>query len=89
MRRFAFTSLLTLCASGTLFIDKVKYKTFVQVDEEGMEAAAVTSVEMGFTSIGPSGIIMRIDRPFIFVIRERTSGALLFMGKIVEPVWEE
>ncbi len=74
---------------GNLFIDKVKHKTFVQVDEEGTEAAAVTSVEMGFTSIGPSSIIMRVDRPFVFVIRERTSGALLFMGKIVEPVWDE
>ena len=73
---------------GNLFIDKVKHKTFVQVDEEGTEAAAVTMVEMGFTSIGPSSIIMRVDRPFIFVIRERTSGALLFMGKIVEPVWD-
>ena len=35
------------------------------------------------------GFILRVDRPFVFVIRERTSGALLFMGKIVEPVWEE
>ncbi|MBA7691412.1 hypothetical protein ES703_99955 [subsurface metagenome] len=74
---------------GNLFIDKVKHKTFVQMDEEGTEAAAVTMVEMAFTSIGPSSLIMRVDRPFVFVIRERTSGALLFMGKIVEPVWEE
>jgi len=74
---------------GNLFIDKVKQKTFVQMDEEGTEAAAVTMVEMAFiTSIGPSSLIMRVDRPFVFVIRERTSGALLFMGKIVEPVWE-
>lgn len=75
---------------GVLFIDKVKHKTFVQVDEEGTEAAAVTSVEIGFTSVDPGAPIhMRIDRPFVFVIRERTSGTLLFMGKIVEPVWEE
>ncbi|MFB0516913.1 MAG: serpin family protein [Candidatus Neomarinimicrobiota bacterium] len=74
---------------GNLYIEKVKHKTFVQVDEEGTEAAAVTMVEMGFTSIGPSSILVRVDRPFVFVIRERTSGALLFMGKIVEPEWEE
>jgi serpin B len=74
---------------GNLFIDKVLHKTFVQVDEEGTEAAAVTMVEMGFTSIGPSSLTMRVDRPFVFIIRERTSGALLFMGKIVEPVWED
>ncbi|UCH62673.1 MAG: serpin family protein [Fidelibacterota bacterium] len=74
---------------GNLYIYQVKHKTFVQVDEEGTEAAAVTMVEIGFTSIGPNSIVMRVDRPFIFVIRERTSGTLLFMGKIVEPVWEE
>ena len=75
--------------AGLIWIDKVKHKTFVQVDEEGTEAAAVTSVVMVWESAGPSSTLMRVDRPFVFVIRERTSGALLFMGKIVEPVWEE
>lgn len=69
-----------------LYITKVKHKTFVKVNEEGTEAAAVTSVEVGITSDPPA---MIVNRPFLFVIRERTSGALLFMGKIVEPVWEE
>lgn len=68
---------------GGLFISKVKHKTFVEVNEEGTEAAAVTSVEIGETSVG--GFIMRVDRPFIFVIRENHSGTLLFVGKIVEP----
>lgn len=68
---------------GGLFISKVKHKTFVEVNEEGTEAAAVTSVEIGRTSAG--GFIMRVDRPFIFVIRENHSGTLLFVGKIVEP----
>ncbi|MBA7599543.1 MAG: serpin family protein [Calditrichaeota bacterium] len=72
---------------GGVWIDKVKHKTFVQVDEEGTEASAVTVVVM-IKSAG-SGFYMRVDRPFVFVIRERTSGALLFMGKIVEPLWEE
>ncbi|MCH7938602.1 MAG: serpin family protein [Candidatus Marinimicrobia bacterium] len=74
---------------GLIWIGQVKHKTFVKVNEEGTEAAAATSVEMVFESAGPSSISMRIDRPFIFVIRERTSGAMLFMGKIVEPLWEE
>ncbi|MFC1483811.1 serpin family protein [Candidatus Neomarinimicrobiota bacterium] len=76
---------------GNIYIGMVKHKTFVQVDEEGTEAAAVTAVVVGVTSEDPGdGLIhMRIDRPFAFVIRERTSGALLFMGKIVHPVWEE
>ncbi len=56
-----------------------------EIKHNSTEAAAVTSVSVKVVSAPPS---MRIDRPFIFVIRERTSGALLFMGKIVEPVWE-
>jgi serpin B len=71
---------------GGLFISEVMHKTFVQVDEEGTEAAAVTSVGVGRTSIGPSdNFIMRVDRPFIVVIREHHSGTILFVGKIVEP----
>jgi serpin B len=68
-----------------LFISKVKHKTFVKVDEEGTEAAAVTSVEISYTS---TGFTIRLDRPFIFVIRENHSQTILFMGKIVEPEWE-
>ena len=69
---------------GQLYISEVKHKTFVQVDEEGTEAAAVTSVGVGVTSVGQNPV-MRVDRPFIFVIREHNSGTILFMGKIVEP----
>ena len=65
-----------------LFISKVKHKTFAKVNEEGTEAAAVTSVEMELTSVGP---LMRVDRPFIFMIRENKSQTILFIGKIVEP----
>jgi serine protease inhibitor len=66
-----------------LFITKVIQKTFVDVNEEGTEAAAVTSVGIGITS-APQTIVIRVDRPFIFVIRERFSGTILFMGKIVK-----
>lgn len=66
----------------SLFISEVKHKTFVEVNEEGTEAAAVTSVEMEITSAGPW---MRVDRPFIFMIRENKSQTILFIGKIVEP----
>jgi serpin B len=65
-----------------LYISEVKHKTFVKVDEEGTEAAAATSVEIGITSVGP---FMRVDRPFIFAIRENHSGIILFIGKIVNP----
>jgi len=70
-------------APGGLFISKVKHKTFVEVDEEGTEAAAATSVEIGLTSAGPGPII--VDRPFVFAIRERYSGTILFIGKMLNP----
>ncbi|MFC1629078.1 serpin family protein, partial [Gemmatimonadota bacterium] len=68
--------------SGGLFISKVKHKTFIEVDEEGTEAAAVTVVMIDLTSMGPS---MIIDRPFIYVIRERHSGTILFIGMMTDP----
>ncbi|MFQ5825597.1 MAG: serpin family protein [bacterium] len=71
-----------------LYISKVKHKTFVEVNEEGTEAAAVTSVEIGATSVGPKGIPMRVDHPFIFLIQEKHSQTILFMGKMVEPNFE-
>ncbi len=64
------------------FISRVKHKTFIQVDEEGTEAAAVTSVEVGVTSAPPS---ITVDRPFLFAIRERLSGTILFIGKMADP----
>jgi len=70
---------------GGLWIDTVMHKTYVRVDEEGTEAAAVTAVGVGVVSMPGSFIA---NRPFAFVIRERHSGTLLFMGRIVEPVFE-
>jgi serine protease inhibitor len=66
-----------------LFISDVKHKTFVEVDEAGTEAAAATVVEIGYTS-APEVKIMKINRPFLFVLRENHSGTILFIGKIVE-----
>lgn len=63
-----------------LYIDFVKQNTFVAVDEVGTEAAAVTTVGIGLVSMPPT---FRVDRPFVFLIRERFSGAILFMGKVV------
>jgi len=65
-----------------LHISRVKQKAFVDVDEEGTRAAAVTSVEVGVTSAPP---FFRADRPFLFAIRERLSGALLFTGVVRDP----
>lgn len=68
-------------ADFDLHISSVNHKAFVEVDEKGTEAAAVTVVEVGYTSVG-DGITVRVDRPFLFLIREKTSDAMLFMGKI-------
>jgi serine protease inhibitor len=63
-----------------VWIDEVKQKSFVRVDEEGTEAAAVTSVAMA-TSMPPE---VRADRPFLFALRERLTGTILFVGVVVE-----
>ena len=64
---------------GGLHITTVTHKTFVDVNEEGTEAAAATAVGIGPTSAPPT---MQIDRPFLFVIRERFTGTILFLGQI-------
>jgi len=64
-----------------LFISLVKQKTYVDVNEEGTEAAAVTNVGVSLTSM-PVRRPFIVDRPFVFVLRERLSGTILFMGKI-------
>ncbi len=74
-------------AQKDLFISRVLHKTYVNVDEEGTEAAAVTAVEISISAVeGPSNeVYMRVNHPFIFAIREKTSGAILFIGKVVYP----
>jgi serpin B len=67
------------------FITEVKHKTFVDVHEEGTEAAAATSVAIGLTSAPQS---VYVDRPFVFAIRERHSGTILFLGKMLDPSME-
>jgi serpin B len=73
--------------AGGLSISNVKHKTFVEVNEEGTEAAAATSVEIieDSSSIPLPPPVMRVDHPFVFLIRERSSGAVLFIGKILDP----
>jgi len=67
---------------GGIWISEVRHKTFIKVDEEGTEAAAVTIVEM-IKSVITQGFKMRMNRPFIYLIRERTSNTILFIGKMV------
>jgi len=66
-----------------LFIDGVKHKTYVDVNEEGTEAAAVTSVSFGTTSVNPN--MMLVNRPFLFSICEESTNAIVFIGKVEMP----
>ena len=68
-------------AFGRLFISSVIHKTFVQVDEEGTEAAAVTSIDIVGSNESSFFIV---DRPFLFAIREKSTGVILFIGEIGE-----
>ena len=68
-----------------LCIDFVRQKTFIEVDERGTRAAAVTGVGIGPTSF----IGLSADRPFVFAIRERLSGTILFTGYVGDPTAED
>ena len=65
-----------------IHVSKVKQKAIIQTNEEGTEAAAVTSGMLLKTSLPPT---FRVDRPFIFVISENTSSTILFIGKVEDP----
>ncbi|MCI4668166.1 MAG: serpin family protein [Bacteroidia bacterium] len=65
-----------------LFISRVKHKTFLKVDETGLEASGATSVGVSVTSLPPSFFM---DHPFLMIIRDIESGTILFMGKVENP----
>lgn len=78
--------------SKDLFISDVLHKTFIKVNEEGTEAAAVTAIVFENTSIDPNepqNIYFHCTRPFLFAITEEETGAILFMGKVGNPHTEE
>lgn len=75
-------------APGNLFISLVQHKSFVAVDEDGTEAAAATAVVMDETS-GPADTYdLTFDRPFLFAIIDRPTGAVLFLGRVLDPTVE-
>ena len=68
-----------------LYISVVVHKAFVDVNEEGTEAAAATGVVMKLTSAGQPNPVFRADHPFIFFIRDIPTGSILFMGRVMDP----
>lgn len=74
---------------GKLRIDYVKHKSFIEVNEEGTEAAAVTIVAIERFSAGPQKIPFYVNRPFFYAITEKSTGAVLFMGTVKNPLKSE
>jgi len=68
-----------------LFISDVYHKAFVAVDEEGTEAAAATAVVVGTTSMPAEPVVVTVDRPFVYLIRDVATGTVLFLGHVVNP----
>ena len=67
-----------------LYISKVIHQAYVAVDEEGTEAAAATAVIMREMSVMLENIF-RADHPFMFIIQEKDTGNILFLGRVVDP----
>lgn len=72
-----------------LYITAVLHKAFVDVNEEGTEAAAATAVVMGLKSLPPPSPIFRADHPFLFLIRDHATGSILFLGRVTDPTAPE
>ena len=80
-----FTGIAKATDGDRLFIGAVLHKAFVKVDEKGTEAAAATAVAMPRGGPPPKATPFKADHPFVFVIVERTTGLILFVGRVVEP----
>ena len=77
-----------------VYIDDIFQRAFVEVNEQGTEAAAVTAVGMGEKSVSieptpPPPVVMTVDRPFLFLIRDDATNTILFLGHITDPTAED
>ncbi len=77
-------NLTGISEEADLLISEVMHKSYIKVDERGTEAAAVTGITVGVNSIGPDNSF-RADHPFLFLIREKDTNAILFIGKVADP----
>jgi serpin B len=82
---FVSADLSGMIDGGGLFIDEVFHKTFIAVDERGTEAAAATAIVVGETSTPTEEFDFVADHPFLFLIRDRVTGAILFFGRLTDP----
>ena len=83
LKKADFSGMADIKKSEPLYISEAIHKAFVDVNEEGTEAAAATAIRMATTeSMPPKPKVFRADHPFIFIIRENSSGSILFIGRI-------
>lgn len=69
----------------TFFIDAAIHKSWLEVDEEGTEAAAATSLIVGEKSSSSKNVVFNADHPFLFLIRDNQTGCIVFMGRVADP----
>ncbi len=68
-----------------LFIEDVLHRAFIDVAEKGTEAAAATAVIIGRKAADPDGLRINVDRPFLYFLHDQPTGAILFMGRVLNP----
>lgn len=69
-----------------ILISKVLHQAFIETNEEGTEAAAATVVQFELTSMPAAPLVLKLDHPFLYIIRETTTNSILFMGKVADPL---
>jgi serpin B len=74
-------------SSSRLYVSQIEHQSFVEVNEEGTEAAAATTAVMALSAVvnAPRPFRMVVDRPFLFLISDRLSSSILFMGAVFDP----
>lgn len=74
-----------MTGSPDLFVSDILHEAFVAVDEKGTEAAAATAVVMDLRAMPADPVVLEIDRPFLFALRDRETGTVLFLGRVLDP----
>ncbi|MBS4016017.1 MAG: serpin family protein [Candidatus Latescibacteria bacterium] len=80
-----FTKMAASDIKGNIYIGDVKHKTFIEVNEQGTEAAAITSVHMEIKGAPMTSFSLLFNRPFLYAIVDNQTGSILFMGVLSEP----
>ena len=86
-RAFSHGAELKGISDAPLCVDDIIQKTYVNVDEEGTEAAAVTAITVRLTAMRPEkSVAMKLNRPFVYAIINNENNELLFIGKVGNPI---